>query len=770
MSNASPLSTLFHGSVNIEQGCDTSLYGWGDLTVNRNAYIGVGESTNSINSTTGSLVVFGGIGISADSNLQGIITVNSTSNLQTTFIDTSLGKFSVSGGNSMAVSVGAQVEIISTSESCSLISNNQSVIIKGGLNTVDAIQLLATNYAGGINLSSGQAGQIKLTSGIGGIQCMTSSGSLNLTSNNASAAFTVNSSLANQNLTMSLNGQTNSSIIIQSSGVNNGIILNTTSTSGNILINNNNGISNGSVNINTGSGGYSVFTNTGGTIQLSASASASYFVVNTNGANQNLTIGVNGMTNSALIIQSSGINSTQAILIQNTNTAGSILISQPITSSGGIVINTGSSGFNVNTQIGGSINYICNSAKSFFINKTTTNNQDLTIAVQGSTGSKLILSSQSIGQQSILLSANGISSGIYAIATGPVSINTSDTISGINIGTLTAAPLNLGSINNITTIYGNLDVRGTTTTYESTVVQIADNIIQINNAPTGIADAGVAIKRYQPVNNLSLGTVVSDIPEEIGIAQTGAGGTITLSVNDTANQTDYYSGYWIKITSGTGAGQVRRLKSFNFLTKIANIFTTADQIGVLNNPNPAEGLDWLTIPDGTSSYSLYPCAWVATIWDEQNKEFSLVCSNLINTTSTIPIAHYVNLHVNNIISNNINLNTINNTTADIQAIVVLIDNLTTPVTVNAFPFNSGIYMVMVRPTVSTSTRCYATFFLGRRDDASSCGNPTRITSVKGTMGEQIDFQWLANTKPQMFYRPAPGINGTTSYTLKIISI
>lgn len=770
MSNI-PLSTLFHGSVNIEQACDTSANGWGDITINRNAYIGIGVTTTSINATTGSLVVFGGAGILGDSNLQGIVTINSTSNLQSTFIDTTLGPFSVSGGNSAIISVGNQVSIISNSGNTSLISSSQSTIIQGGLNSNNAVQLLASNIAGGINIVSGQIGQIQLTAGSGGIQGIISSGNLNLTANNGSSSFTVNSTIPNQNLTMSLNGLTNSTLLIQSAGITDAIILNSTGTSGNITISNgNNGISNASINLNSGSGGYIVNTNTGGPIQMTSSAAASYFIVNTTNANQNLTIGVNGSTNSSLILQSSGINSTQAILIQNTNTAGSILINQPLVSAGGVTINTGSSGFNVNTQLGGSIKYIANSAKSVFINKTTSDNQDLIFAVQNTTGSKLILNSQGIGSQSILITATGISSGIFMNAVGAVSINTSDTITGINIGTLSQVPLNLGSANNITTIYGNLDVRGTTTTYESTVVQIADNIIQLNNAPSGIADAGVAVKRYQPANNLGLGTVVSDTPEEIGTAQTGNSGTITLSLNDSANQTDFYTGYWIKIISGTGAGQVRRLKSFNFLTKIANIFTTIDQTGILNNPSPAEGLDWLTTPDGTSAYGLYPCAYIVNMWDENAKEFSVICSNLVNTSATIPIAHYVNLHVNNIISNNINCNTINNSTADIQAIVVLTDNLTTPVTIDAFPLNYGVYMVMIRPTTATNTGCYATFTIGRRNDSTSCGNANRLTSVKGINNQQLDIQWIAGQKAQLMYRPSPGINGTTSYTIKIISI
>ena len=74
-----PLASLFHGNITIENGCDTSLYGFGDLSVYNNAYIN--GTTNSTNSGNGSLVVAGGLGVTRDSNFSGTITVNSTSNL-----------------------------------------------------------------------------------------------------------------------------------------------------------------------------------------------------------------------------------------------------------------------------------------------------------------------------------------------------------------------------------------------------------------------------------------------------------------------------------------------------------------------------------------------------------------------------------------------------------------------------------------------------------------------------------------------------------------
>ena len=766
-----PLASLFHGDITIETGCDTSLYGFGDLNVARNVTINGAANGNS---TSGALYIpNGGLSVKQDSYLSGILTVNSTSNLQTTFIDTTFGVFSVSGGNSATISVGGAVSITSTNGNSSLISTNQSTIIQGGLNSVNAVQVLASNSAGGVNVLSGQAGQIQLTAGSGGIQGLTSSGSINLTANNGSGSFVVNSSAGNQNLTLGVSGSTDSGVIIQSSGTNatnQAITINTTNSGGNILLTNTGGTGGGAIISNAGSGGYIVNTNTGGSIQITANASSNnYIQVNSSSGNQNLTIGVNGNTNSQLILQSSG-TTTGSILVQNTNTGGSIQIVQPPSSLGGINFSTGSAGLTAVTQIGGGINLVANGAYSQFINQTTADNQNLKICVQGTTGSSLILCSQGTGTNAIQLNATGSSGGITAVATGSVQINSSDSVNGINIGTLIpGTPVNIGTTLGQTTILGNLDVRGTTTTVESTVVQIRDNIIQVNSGPSGTADGGVAIKRYQPANDTCVGDVVADTPDSTGTAQSGAIGQITLKATDTAPN-DFYDGYWIKIISGTGTCQVRRIKSYNATTKVATIYSTADQTGVLANPSPVEGLNWTTIPDNTSVYGLYPCEWIMSIWDSVNNEYAIVCSNMVNTSSTPPIAHYVNLHVNNINANAITATTVNGTTADALVTFSLTDNSTSPVDVPV-SLNYGVYIMLVRPTTATSSRCYAIFLMGRLNN-SSCGHVIRLISAKGNSSEQIDCQWpnTGTMLPQIFYRPAPGGNTTTNFTVKVITV
>jgi hypothetical protein len=754
---SAPLASLFYGDINIETGCDPTLYGYGDLNVANIARIN--GTTNGINGSTGALVVNGGISVKNDSYLNGKLTVMSVSNLKTTYIDTSFGPFSVSGGNSINISVGSTVNVNSISQ----------IVLDSSLNSANAINLLASNNGGGINVLSGQLSGIKLTAGSGGIDALVSTGNINLTTNNGSQNFIINSSIANTNMNLSLLGNTDSQILIQSSGTNltkTALELKTINT-GNIVISNNGGLAAGAIYTLAGSNGYSLTTNTSGPIQLLARDAPSSFIVDTATVNSNLTIAVTGDTNSKLKLQSSG-TSNEAILIENTNTSGGILLTQPIGSSRGVSIEAGSGGFTTTTQIGGGINLTANGASSSFINQTTADGQDLTICVEGPSVSSLILCSEGTGTNALQINSTGISGGITALASGVVSINTSDNVNGINIGTTLTTPIKIGTPTSTTTIYGNLDVKGDSNIIESTIVQINDNIIEINNGPSGTADGGIAIKRYQAANDLGAGDVVSDTAEISGTAQGGSSTTITLASSDTAPD-NYYNGYWVKIISNTGAGQVRRIKSYDSLTKIATIYDTIDQTGVLNNPTPIEGLNFSTTPGNDSVYGLYPCHWIISMWDSSANEYALVCSPMVATSQTPPISHYINLHINNLIANNITANTINNVPADIQGTVVLTDNSTLPVPLLNFPSDNGIYIILVRPTTAITTRPYAIFLMGRLS-LGSCGQTIRLISVKGSTNEQLNMQWAANSYPELLYKGPPGSIGTTSYTYRLITI
>lgn len=778
-----PLSTLIHGSLTLEPGCDTSSYGFGDLSVANNVYIN--GTSNSTGPSTGSLVVVGGIGIALDTNLgRNLNVLTGITDLTHTNIDTSNGPFNVSGANAVTIQVGASSSFTVTNGNLSLISSGDSVIINGGSNTPNAVQILSSNVDGGVNVLSGQQGQINIVSGSGGIQETTSSGSINLIANNATASFIVNSSSANQNLTIGVNGSTDSQLSLISSGTSESsqasIRISSNSPTGIIQIDT---IGSGMIQQMTGSGGYNVTTATGGPINLTANAASSYILVNSSAPNQNLTIGVNGSTDSQVILSSAGISKTiPAIRINTTNTAGNIQIDTNDGSGAGSISQlTGSGGFNVTTN-NGPISLLANGAPSSFINQTTGDEENLTIAVVGNTNSRVIIDSSGTSNQAILLQTNN-SGGIGISSNGVVNIDSGSL--GINIGAAVTAPVTIGTPDSTTTILGNLVVQGNTTTVDTDVVTIKDNIILLNNGPTGTADGGIAIGRFQYANNASKGDVVKDVPEITGTARGGTAYTILLSANDTQTEPEYYAGWWLLITSGTGSGQVRRIKSYNQNTKVASIFTTDDQINnvLLQNitsdidPLPyylIEGMDFITAPDNTSNYSLFPSAWFMSVWDSVNNEYAIASSPMINPVAMPQLHNYLNLHVNNLIANNISAFSINNATADCITTVTLVDNNTIPVQFILNPnnpnINSGIYFIMVQP-MTNPNRCYAIFGMGRMNNPGQCGQVVRLIAVRGTNGENLDCQWGAGQLPQLLYRPAPGVSGTTTtFTIKVITV
>ncbi|NBU34032.1 hypothetical protein EB118_06325 [bacterium] len=767
MATPAPLAFLNYGDLNIYRGTDPSQYGFGDLNVNRNC---------TVNGTGANALYVAGHGV-----IQGNLDVNTNLNvlygvtkLTETHVDTSNGAFTVTGGNKFEVSVGAESTLQSTGGNLNLTSISNSVKLYGGLNSGQAVDIQATNPAGGVSILSGiNTGNVLIVSGSGGISGVTSNGNLSLTANNGAGSFTVNSASQNQNLTLSLTGQTDSQLRIESSGTNvsnTAIVVTASNTKGNIQITNAGGLGEGGITQLTGSGGYTLRTNTSGPISITSQAAPSSFTVNSAGPNQNLSISLLGATDSKLVIQSEGTG--EALQLKTTNVAGNISITQPITSEGGINVFAGSTGFNVTTRTGGTTTITTNGATSTYTNATTGDHQDLNVTVTGGTNSKVNISSDGTVYNAVNISTSNTAGGVYVGAAGAVQIESSDPINGVKIATGTPnTPVSIGTPNSVTTIYGDLEVKGTTTAVESTVVTINDNIIVVNNAPGGSSDGGLAVKRYQYANDNGYGDVVADTADETGTVANGGNSVTTVNLGPSANGTDdYYSGWWIKITSGTGAGQVRRIKSYVGNTKIATVYSTSEQTGLLKDPTPVEGMDFSTVPDTSSVYALFPCHFVMAIWDEYNNEWAFICSNKNPTTDPVSTAHYSNLHIDGLVSDSVTTNTINGSQADITIHMTLTNNTMTPVTIPNFPKTYGVYTIHVRPS-SDTLRAHAIFMIGRVNIDSIPGTITRIISVKGSHNDQLDMQWPANGSPQLMYRPFPnGLGGTTDYTLKITTV
>lgn len=765
-----PQASIFYGDINVFQGSDVTQFGYGDININRRCVI-LGTENSTCN-TDGSLIVGGGVGVTKTANFhENLNVLYGVTNLTETHIDTTNGPFTVTGGNAINMQVGSQVQIISTGGNASLIASTQSAQLFGGLNSDLAVDIKATDPAGGVRVMSGAGiGAVNIVSGSGGISGVTSSGNISLTANGGNGSFTVNTTSDNQNLSFALNGNTDSSVNIQSSGNNTtrpAINIETTNTAGNMTITNSQGLGSGNISIATGSGGFSVLTNTGGSISVVSQGAGSAYLVNSSGSNQNLTLGLNGATDSSLNIQSSGTNS--AIRIQSTHTTGNIEVIQPPLSQSKVDILSGTLGFHVTTRTGGPIVMTANGASSTYTNATTSDNQNLYVSVTGNTDSRVVISSSGTSNQAISLSTTNSSGGIFLNASGAVQIESQSVANGVNIATSNiGVPVYIGTPSSTTTIYGDLNVKGVTSTINSTVVTVDDNILVLNNAPSGTSDGGLAIKRYQNANDVGTGDVVIDNPEETGTCQNSGNSTTAIQLDLAANNTnDYYNGWWVKITSGTGSGQVRRIKTYDGSTKIATIYSTVDQS--ISNVIPIEGMDFSTIPDNTSVYSLYPCHYVMNIWDESNNEFAYVCSGT-DPQDTTNIAHYADLHINDLTSNAIIANTINGSQADTTTTVTLNNSSSTPVSITGFPENYGVYLVFVKPLTDT-LRAHSIFMIGRVNSPTTPGTVVRMIAVKGANNDQLDMQWPANSYPQLLYRPFPiGLGGTTTYKVKIVTL
>jgi len=770
---STPLATIFHGDVTLEQGSDVTQFGWGDITINRRCIIqGVENSTTN---TNGALIVAGGVGIAKTLNVhENLNVLYGITNLTETHIDTDNGSFTVTGANTASIQVGDVVNVKSTGGNVSVVSEIASLQLHGGLNSSHAVDIVASDTNGGISLLSGTGGGgISIISGSGGITETTSNGNVIITANNGTGSFNVNTQSANQDLTINLGGYTDSQLKIISQGNNTtrtALYINTDHTNGNIQISNANGLGNGSISHLTGSGGYTVVTNTSGQISMTSRGAGSSYIVDSSGYNQNMVVGVNNLTDSSLILKSSGTNVLNtALQIQTTSSTGNILIDQPNLSVGKVSIYTGMSGLETTTQNGGSTVITTNGASSTFTNSTTADGQDLNISVTGNTNSKVNITSS--GTESDAISISTSVGGIRLDGNSGVEIETIDTTNGIQIARQTSnIPVHIGTTNSTTTIHGHLDVKGTTTTIESTVVTIDDNIVVVNNAPSGTGNGGLAVKRYQSANDAASGDVVADVPDHSGIVQNSSNTSTTIHLSLSAsNVDDYYAGWWVKITGGTGQDQVRRIRSYTGSTRIATIYSTLDQTTLLSNPTPVEGMDFSTIPDNTSTYALFPCEFVMMIWDETQDEFAFVCSNLDPATNT-SFVHYSDLHINDLVANDLTINNINGSPADITTVVNLNNNSTTPVTITDFPNTYGVYMVFVKP-LNDNSRAHAIFTIGRVDAANIHGTSIRIMSVKGVYNDQLDMQWPQNELPQIMYRPYPnGIGGTTNFKLKIVSL
>jgi hypothetical protein len=191
-----------------------------------------------------------------------------------------------------------------------------------------------------------------------------------------------------------------------------------------------------------------------------------------------------------------------------------------------------------------------------------------------------------------------------------VFLSTTDSTSVSNGALLISGGVGVSGNMNVlgnTTITGNLTVNGQTTSVVSTNTVISDNIFVLNSGPTGSKDAGFVIQRQQSDNDSGTGDVVSDtnaipitIPDQTGMSN------LEIKLNSSASSVDnYYTNWWIKITSGFSNNQVRKITGYIGSTRIATVSSA------WTTQNPSIGDDIL----------LYNKPYVGLVYNEIKDRF-----------------------------------------------------------------------------------------------------------------------------------------------------
>lgn len=733
----------------------------------------------------------------------------------TTSLTSSGGAINLNANNTSAYTVTGAFNLTHT-------STLGRVILSSGKNTLDAITLNATNPAGGITASCGTTGMSFTSTG----------GPFAISGQNALSSLTLATNASAQDLYLHLTGATGSRIYLNSEGTGNDAVKFNASAGGITATCVNN------------------FTTTvsAGSFSITGNNAASGLTLNTNGASQDLSFALTGETNSKISMASSGTG-TGAITFTASNggiTSTSVSTYSNTVSAGPIVLSaTGSSSSFTNTatnnghdlSIAQAGNYQCrlvlsstgttadaiymnasaggiefDAIKNFDVNVTT---GYFSITSTGTTSSSSLLKHTSTGtSQNLKLELAGAFSNslqIYSASTNVTdAIDIQATAGGINIDALeqiyidsadTTQGIKIGYNSNSTPVYighttsevyvgqnmtvgGNLTVNGTATYINSEIVTIEDNVFIIHSGPTASTDTGILAKRYQTVDGTS-NDVVTDTPDASGTAQDGSSTTITLASGSNASN-DFYKNYWIKITGGTGVGQIRKIKSYVGSTKVATIYATGE----------TDGLDFATAPDNTSTYSLYSHNFIASFFDESADEYVIgyaandpgASPGMIAITEK-PLVHLGEIDVDRKItvdtinehsSNNgvtietvnikdgnlTNVGLINGNTVDITEQVTLTDAAGTANSVAlTAPGTSGSYMIIVRSTGSSSC---ATFMLSK-SVASQVGQVNRLTASVGVDSDLIHIEYPTNSKPKLYFQIAPG-TGNKVFNCKTITV
>ena len=152
--------------------------------------------------------------------------------------------------------------------------------------------------------------------------------------------------------------------------------------------------------------------------------------------------------------------------------------------------------------------------------------------------------------------------------------------------------------------------------------KIADNlpIIGYNNTATDNSrNLGIMYQKYQNDNDTGSGEVVSDPLYQFldSIPNQSSASLFQIKLSSLANSSDsYYNGWWIKIGTGSNINQVRQIVSYNGAQRVAQLSSA------WTTSNPTNG----------DTVYLYNSNYVTMYYDTTDKIFNLALAGIDNQT------------------------------------------------------------------------------------------------------------------------------------------
>lgn len=174
-------------------------------------------------------------------------------------------------------------------------------------------------------------------------------------------------------------------------------------------------------------------------------------------------------------------------------------------------------------------------------------------------------------------------------------------------------------------IGGNLTVYGTQTQIISQTVNVYDNLIVVNSSPITNRDAGILFQRYQIENDSGLGSIVNDDIPMLSSSILSSTNTTAVLNEGTLSDNEYIN-YFIKITSGDGINQVRKITGYIGSSKTITV----------NTP-------WTIQPIVGTTFNLYNKIYASQYYKADSNTFTLAYTTNDPGSSNISINNWVGL-------------------------------------------------------------------------------------------------------------------------------